>query len=167
MRRKIELTSDERRAVSLPSDAGNARFGELCASRSVARAPYVSIVTLRSLPQRGVAFFDAVEGGSIVVTVVAEASTSDAKPADVLFGCAASLRLVHAALDALPEGDTVAVAWHGRYSPLSFTAGTLTAYVMPLRCCQHARDFGTYYEHGRPCVCACRDCAAGRRWGWR
>ncbi len=159
------LTDEERRGLMLPGDAHYDYFASLCA-KQVATAPYA---TLRPIEPRArtAVFLDAFAGGSIAVTYVDEDETDAAPGEDVVFGCALSSRLLSVALDALPLGDgQVAVTWHGRYAPVSLRVGEMTAFVMPRRCCAQGQARGVFYRHGRRCECPCRDCAAGRRWGW-
>jgi hypothetical protein len=162
--RAFKLTDDERRALVLPGDQSHAWF-VANNTKPVATAPYCSLLT--DVAPRGVVLLDAFAGGSIAITPVDEADTDAAAPEDVVFGCAVSAKLLRAAVAALPEG-TVAVTWFGRYAPVALRSGDVVAFVMPRRCCGHAQTNGRFFDTAARVQreCPCRDCAAGRRWGW-
>lgn len=163
MSRAVKLTDDERRGIMLPGDPHYDYFASLC-TKVVARAPYVTVRPVE--PRRDAAMFvDAFAGGSAALTLVPIDETDDAPPPDVLVGCAVSARLLHVAVMALPDAQA-AITWGGRFEPLALTVGDATAYVMPRRCCSHGQERGVHWVRGERRECRCRDCAAGRRWGW-
>ena len=58
------------------------------------------------------------------------------------------------------------MCWYGRFNAVGLVSGDAHAFVMPVRCCAHGQDRGRYWMLGRERVCLCRDCVAGRLWGW-
>lgn len=166
--RAVTLTDDERRGLVLPGDPHYTYFASLH-TKPVATAPYV---TLRPVEPRAktALLLDVTGEGHCVRYVVAEDDTADAAPSDVVIGCAVSARILHVAVMALPDAQA-SLAWFGRLLPLAITAGGATAYVMPRRCCGNASsqvNQGKIWDAAAREYrdCPCRDCAAGRRWGW-
>lgn len=173
MSRADKLTDDERRAVILPgSDQLESFIVMMARTQRVAFATVDRGMLLRQTPPtRTTVLVDAVRGDcgdtAMRLTVVDAQHPSDgAADLDVIFGCGVNARLLRAALLAL-SGQTVEIRWHGRFEPLGLVSGGDTAIVMPLRCCGHGAQFGEYWIAGVRHTCPCRDCAAGRQWGWR
>ena len=113
-------------------------------------------------------YLDATAHGLRVGPVDAEGETPFS---DVVAGHMVNARLLCAVLDALPRGP-VEIVWRGRLEPLTLHAvegppHVRDAVVMPMRCCSCVTaDHGTFHVGSVRLSCGCRDCAAGRQWGW-
>lgn len=162
----VDLTSDERRAVALPDDDRTLRamLRGLVAPTADVRLDAQDRADLRDVldGMRGI-YLDATEHG-LRITPASEDPTAEPQPVDVIVGLCINARLVAAALDALPRGP-LAILWRRRYDALTLHAvegppGSRDAVVMPQRSCM--LGFGGVPVPG----CPCRDCTAGRRWGW-
>lgn len=168
MTRAVTLTDDERRAVVLPGDRSYDHFASLH-TKPVAIAQHVSLRPVDP-KRRKVVLVDVTTEGHTCWYFVDEGDTTGAAPSDVVIGCAVATRLFNAAAAALPE-DEGSLAWFGRLGPLALTARDVTAYVMPRRCCGNGASMtmrGRLWDAAAREYrdCPCRDCAAGRRWGW-
>lgn len=162
----ITLSPDERRAMCLPGDASeHLLWRHLSPPTVTVHLDAEGRADLRdALDGSHDVYLDATEHG-LRVTPATECSTAAPQPADVIVGQLASARLLCGVLDALPRGP-VAIVWRRRLDPITVhavegPAGLRDAMVMPRRSC--ALMSGT----SRPAEgCPCRDCTAGRRWGW-
>lgn len=160
----IELTQDQRRAVSLPGDPRQRmHMRYMHAPTAEVRLDASDRADLRdALDGMREVYLDATEHGIRVTPYDADA---EAQPADVVVGQRFAAKLLLALLDALPRGP-VAIVWRRRFDPLTLHAvegppGRRDAFVMPVRCCSPSGFMGTPVPG-----CPCRDCTAGRRWGW-
>lgn len=163
----VTLTADEHRAVGLPDGARAQRvlWRGLTRPTTELLLDASDRADLRdALDGSREVYLDATEHG-IRVTPASSEPVADPQPGDVIVGQCVSARLVCAALDALPRGP-VAIVWRRRFDPLTLHAvegppGMRDAFVMPVRCCSPSGFMGTPVPG-----CPCRDCTAGRRWGW-
>lgn len=159
------LTADERRVVCLPGDPlERIMWRGLATPTATVTLDAADRADLRdALDGSTGVYLDATEHGLRVTPAGAE-PIADSQPSDVIVGQAVNARLLCAVLDALPRGP-VAVVWRRRLDPLTLhavegPAGLRDALVMPQRSCAMVS--------GEPVIgCPCRDCTAGRRWGWR
>lgn len=167
------LNEPERRYVVLPGDART--FSNL---PQRLRAPAAEVLLgaddradLRAcLDPAGGAFPEGVHVDAVGASLRATPAEGplDPQPEGVTVGIRVNARFLCLALDALPPGP-VLVVWRGRHQPLTLHAlegppDLRDAFVMGLVGCPsapHLECFGVY----RP-RCPCRDCCAGRRWGW-
>lgn len=168
----MKLTNDELRAVLLPGSERLVSFWGLWRPG----APVTSVrvdaddrADLRAcLDGERDVYLDATAHGLRVGPVDAEGETPFS---DVVAGHMVNARLLCAVLDALPRGP-VEIVWRGRLEPLTLHAvegppHVRDAVVMPMRCCSCVTaDHGTFHVGSVRLSCGCRDCAAGRQWGW-
>lgn len=162
----VTLTADERRAVTLPADARlHVMMCNLARPTAEVTLDVESRAEVRSaLDGAAIVYLDALEGG-LRITPAGDEPVADPQPDDVLVGQCVNARLVAAVLDALPPGPVMLV-WRRRLDPLTLHAvegppGLRDAVVMPVRACTPS-EAGHQPRPG----CVCRDCTAGRRWGW-
>lgn len=108
-------------------------------------------------------YVDALADGGL--RVLPGTKDFDVPGADVVAGHRVNARLLVAALDEVGPG-AVAVVWHGWLDPIMVHAletppSRRDALVMPIRSCDNSLSSSRFNRE-----CPCRDCAAGRRWGW-
>lgn len=161
----IKLNSDQLRAVSLPGDPRQRmHLRYLHEPTAEVRLDATDRADLRdALDGMREVYLDATKHGLRVTPYDTDA---EAQPADVIVGQRFAAKLLLALLDALPRGP-LAIVWRRRMDPITMhavegPAGWRDAVAMPQRSCTLEGFMGT----PRP-GCPCRDCTAGRRWGWR
>lgn len=162
----ITLTADEQRAVTLPADARlHVMMRNLARPTAEVLLDVESRVEVRSaLDGAAGVYIDATEHG-LRLTPASDCPVAEPQSDDVRVGQCFNARLVAAVLDALPPGPVLLV-WRRRLDPLTLHAvegppGWRDAVVMPVRACTPS-EAGHQPRPG----CVCRDCTAGRRWGW-